>query len=232
MGSYASYEDCISNAFYGSGDCPINDDDDGATWALACQDLLPNPACYSTLPTTTTAKPSAPPCQDNWGNIDQTFEDLGANILAIASKNLSSQGIASLGADIQSDITAQMAVVVSAGTGLTSGWTYYQGGHFNLDITAAQIAGLGTANSQAFLSDFATNALGGSWDGRRQPTMTGSSPNVLQYTLHSHWNKTGTDVDFHFDRFNPYSLGGVVGHPIYDVGYGSLAHPCLDPAWN
>ena len=46
-GSYASYEDCISNAFYGSGDCPINDDDDGATWALACQDLLPNPACYS-----------------------------------------------------------------------------------------------------------------------------------------------------------------------------------------
>jgi hypothetical protein len=175
---------------------------------------------------------AAPPCQDNWGNIDQTFEDLGANILVIASKNPSAQGIASLGADIQADIAAQMATVMSAGTGLTSKWHYYQGGHFNLDITAAQIAGLGAGDSQAFLSDFATNAFGGTWDGTRQPTVTGSSPNVLQYTLHSHWNKSGTDVDFHFDHFSPYSLGGAVGHPVWDWAYGTWAHPCLDPAWN
>jgi RHS repeat-associated protein len=61
-GGYGSYEACMANGVGGGEVCPLNDDDDGASVALACQDpLRPNPNCY-TIPEQNAAPPT-PTCE-------------------------------------------------------------------------------------------------------------------------------------------------------------------------
>jgi len=184
------------------------------------------------MPTTAGPPAPPPPCQDNWGNVDTTLESLGTNILSVAEQQLSGQltgqEISGLNGTIQSDITSEMSTIMAAGTGNTSP-PFFKGGHYNLDITDLQITtDLGLVLGNQFISDFTSTFLGITWDGVRQ-----AAPNQPGYTLHSKFNKPKTGIDFHFDRFNPYNFPlGSVGHLGWDVGYGSLSHACLDPAWN
>jgi RHS repeat-associated protein len=185
---------------------------------------VPNSDCYPELYGPT--RPPIPLCQDQWGKVDQTLEGLGANILTVAEqkiRGLTASSIASLNADIQSDIRTEMYQIIGEGPGNASP-PYYQGGHYNLDITTQQIDNDLGASAQLFIKDFTATRFLGTKDGVRQ-----AAPNQPGYTLHSKLD--GSQIDFHFDAFNPYSLIGVVGHPVYDVGYGSLFSPCLDPAW-
>jgi len=185
---------------------------DGGAW---------NPGCGA--PTTTGSLASPPPCQDDWGNVDQTLESLGTNILSIAEQKiqgLTSQETSALSGTIQGDITSEMNTIMAAGTGNTSP-PFFQGGHYNLDITNGDItADLGADLGNQFITDF-TVGFFGTLDGVRQ-----SAPNQPGYTLHS--KAAGNQVDFHFDRFGYRNLPGHWG---YDVGYGSFSHACLDPAW-
>ena len=182
-------------------------------------------AVYETL----LSPPPAVPCQDDWGNVYQTLESLGTNILTVSEQlisGISAQNISALSADIQMDITGEMNEIMLAGTGNTSP-PYYQGGHYNLDITLQQIQVDVGNNAAQLIRDFTTVALLGSHDGVRR-----NAPNQPGYWLHSRFDKSGAGISFHFDRYSPYSVPGIIGHPVYDVGYGSSrAHPCLDPAW-
>ena len=65
---------------------------------------------------------------------------------------------------------------------------------------------MGATNGALFIKDFTVGFLGITSDGVRQ-----KAPNQPGYTLHSKLN--GGDIDFHFDRFNPYSVGGVFWAP-------------------
>jgi RHS repeat-associated protein len=186
--------------------------------------FLPGPGCPGNggPPTITTSSAPPPPCQDDWGNVDQTLESLGTNILSIAEQKipgLTSQETSALGGTIQSDITSEMNTIMAAGTGNTSP-PFFEGGHYNLDITTQQINNDLGPLGQTFIKDF-TVGLFGTLDGVRQ-----SAPNQPGYTLHS--KAAGNQVDFHFDRFGYRNLPGHWG---YDVGYGSLSHACLDPVW-
>jgi hypothetical protein len=133
---------------------------------------------------------------------------------------LTSQQTAALNGTIQSDITGEMNVIMGAGTGNTSP-PFYAGGHYNLDISNQQITkALGNNLGQTFINDF-TVGFFGTLDGVRQ-----KAPSQPGYTLHS--KQAGSGVDFHFDRFG---YGNLLGHWGYDGIYGTVAHPCLDPAW-
>jgi hypothetical protein len=52
----------------------------------------------------TFTKPAAPPpCQDDWGKVDQTLESLGSNVISLAKKDVSginSQELSALSATI------------------------------------------------------------------------------------------------------------------------------------
>ena len=133
---------------------------------------------------------------------------------------MTAQDISELNGTIQSDVTSEMNTIMAAGTGNTSP-PYYKGGHYNLDITTQQITNdLGATLDQTFIKDF-TSGIFWTLDGVRQP-----APDQPGYMLHSRKDKG--QIDFHFDQFG---YGNLPGHWGYDVVYGSLFHPCLDPAW-
>ena len=171
------------------------------------------------------AVPPSPPCQDDRGKVYQTLESLGSNILSAASQmlpELNSQEISSLNLSIQSDLTDEMNQIMAAGNGTTNP-PFYQAGHYNLDISNPDIINdLGSVLGQQFITAF-TVVVFGALDGVRR-----SAPDQRGYILHSELSRNGTYTFFHFDRFGYRNLAG---HWAWDVAYGSLAHPCLDPAW-
>jgi hypothetical protein len=133
---------------------------------------------------------------------------------------ITSQDISALSNTLQSDVTSEMSTIMAAGTGNTSP-PYYVGGHYDLDVTSQSIdADLGPVLGPELISDFTVGPFG-KWDGVRQ-----AAPDQPGYTLHS--KLYGSQIDFHFDRFGYSNLPGHWG---WDGIYGTLAHPCLDPAW-
>jgi hypothetical protein len=190
-------------------------------------DPVPDPFCYGLpSPTTTVTSAPLPPCQDDWGNVYTTLEGLGTNIISLAEQTipgLTSQEISALNGTIQSDVRGEMNTIMAAGTGNTSP-PYYQGGHYNLSIANQDILNDLGPFGQQFISDF-TVGIFGTLDGVRQ-----AAPNQPGYSLHSQLAGSGGNryIYWHFDQFG---YGNLPGHWIWDVGYGSLGHPCLDPAW-
>ncbi len=190
----------------------------------------PNPVSGPTSPNPVKGPPQ-PKCWQNTGNISATLSNLAGDTENDVSGQFSSADMQLLTSDLNTDISAEMhALVLGADLSAAPSSPYYVGGHFNLDISAAQIAGFSAADQQAFASDFAM----GPGDGVRQPAATGLAA-ALGYTLHSQvGNFAPGEYSFHFDTFNPYSGYGLgaVGHGVIDVLGGHLGHPCLDPAWH
>ena len=170
-------------------------------------------------------QPVTPKCWQNVPNIAATLNNLGTDIEQDVeggpNGTFSAADLQLLTTDINSDIASE---IVSIGGGTTAK-PYYIGGHFNLTISAIQIAAFSTSDQQTFSSDF----WGGTNDGTRQAASTGLAL-AGGYTIHSHGG-VNSPYSFHFDRFNPQDLVGLVGHGVYDVLGGHLGHPCLDPAW-
>lgn len=172
-------------------------------------------------------QPQNPKCWQSTGNIAATLENLGSDIEADVESGpngtFSPGDLLLLTAFINSDVITEMNAI---GGGTTAS-PYYIGGHFNLTISAAQIADFSTSDRQTFALDF----WGGSSDGIRQAASTGLAA-AGNYWLHSHGG-VNAPYSFHFDRFNPlWDVSGLVGHGVYDVLGGHLGHPCLDPAWH
>jgi RHS repeat-associated protein len=167
-----------------------------------------------------------PKCWQNVPNIGATLGNIGTDIETDVETDpngkFDSADLQLLTADINSDIASEMAAI----GGGTTAKPYYIGGHFNLTISAIQIAAFSAIDQQTFSSDF----WGGTNDGTRQGASTGLAL-AGGYTLHSHGG-VNSPYSFHFDRFNPQDLVGFVGHGVYDVLGGHLGHPCLDPAWH
>jgi RHS repeat-associated protein len=182
-------------------------------------------SCGSPVPPPTPVQPVTPKCWQNVPNIAATLNNLGTDIEQDVeggpNGTFSAADLQLLTTDINSDIASE---IVSIGGGTTAK-PYYIGGHFNLTISAIQIAAFSTSDQQTFSSDF----WGGTNDGTRQAASTGLAL-AGGYTLHSHGG-VNSPYSFHFDRFNPQDLVGLVGHGVYDVLGGHLGHPCLDPAW-
>ena len=134
-----------------------------------------------------------------------------------------------LTADIAQDMTSELAsLVAGADAGNAPGKPNYIGGHFNLNLSDAQIAAFSVADQDTFSADFA----GTGSDGVRQYASTGLAA-ALGYTLHSQNGKIPDEYSFHFDRFNRNSgLAGAIGHGVWDWAGGHIGHPCLDPAWH
>jgi RHS repeat-associated protein len=161
--------------------------------------------------------PSSPPCYQDQPKITQTLTDVGANILAIFTADFDPKSSQN---SLASDLTAINSVISQA-------TNRYQGGHFNLDLDLnLLLQDLGSKDDAEFLGDF-----GGHLDGTRQRAVVGSSPNVLNYYLHSKEHRKSGTIDFHFDRWSGTNVTAPA-HLGYDVAYGTLAHSCLDPAWH
>ena len=140
--------------------------------------------------------------------------------------------------DINQDIAAQIgSLTASASAGTPPGSPNYIGGPFNLNISTSQLLGLSPADQQIFSLDFA----GTSTDGVRQEASTGLAA-AGGYWLHSQLGKPDPGVapgvapdeySVYFDRFNgTYFPSGTILHAIWDVGWGSIGHHCLEPAWH
>jgi hypothetical protein len=177
-----------------------------------------------------TAPSPPPPCWQNTTKIYTTLTDIGANILAIFQKDYTPgqhtliYDLNAISSVIDGAIDSEWPAASTPASAPSS--SVYIGGHFDLNLNIAELqADLGGDFSE-FQSDF--NWAG---DGTRQQAITGSSPNVTSYYLHSKNGKgvNAGDIDFHLDRW--YGLNPL--HWMYDVGYGTYGnHPCLDPAWH
>jgi hypothetical protein len=180
----------------------------------------------STAPVAPVQPPAGPKCWQNVGNISATLSNLGTDIEQDVqvgpNGTFSASDLQLLTTDVNSDVASEMTAI---GGGTTAS-PYYIGGHFNLTISASQIAAFSTSDQQTFSADF----WGGTGDGVRQAATTGLA-GADGYTLHSHGG-VNAPYSFHFDRFNPQDLAGLVGHGVWDVLGGHLGHPCLDPAWH
>ena len=176
-------------------------------------------------------QPAQPKCWQDTGNISATLQNLGSDILADVVNQFSSADYALLATDISADEKSELgSLSAGAAAGTAPGDPNYRGGHFNLNITAAQILGFSAADQAKFNSEFANGSDKGSV---RQSAATGQAA-AGSYALHSQDGKIAPgEYSFHFDRFNPYnSLGGLIGHGSYDFLGGHVGHPCLDPAWH
>ena len=100
----------------------------------------------------------------------------------------------------------------------------YVGGHFNLYLSAASL-------QTTLGSDFTNfqDIFGGSFDGTRQDAVFGNAAQS-NYTLHSKEINSSTAFQFHFDKYNPGSIVGLVQHFFAEVLGGHKGTPCLDPA--
>jgi RHS repeat-associated protein len=225
-GLYLDAQDCINDPE----ECEAEDwcDPDGFY-------LVEQPGCDAgggSGPVSVAPPPPPPPkCWTQTGKIDATLNNLGTDIEADVANQFSSADKSLLTADIIWDISLEMSAI---GPGTTSS-PYYIGGHFNLNIFGSQIADFSPADQRYFYDDFAGKGAG--TDGVRQAASTGLAA-ALGYTLHSQLQKNDPGIQqgeysFHFDRFNPNNgLAGGIGHGVWDGLYGTLFHPCLDPAWH
>ena len=80
------------------------------------------PGCIYILPILIKPVSTPPPCQDDWGNVDQTLEGLGTNILSLAGRiaGMTTQDISALNGTIHSDVKSEMNTIMAAGTGNTA----------------------------------------------------------------------------------------------------------------
>jgi len=163
--------------------------------------------------------PKQVPCDDPV-KITQTLSDLGANIVAIFTADYNKDPGA-----YQNSLSTHISDIEKV---LGSGTSFYQGGHFNLDLNNTLLQQDLGPDYQDFLADFGGITILGYYDGARQKALVGSTPNVLSYYVHS--KLVGNDFDFHFDQFSGQNATLPL-HGIWDVGIGSVFHPCLDPAW-
>ena len=163
--------------------------------------------------------PSTQKCWQNTGKISATLDNLGTDIEADVQNQFSAADYQKLTADINSDVAGEETAI---GGGTTSP-PYYIGGHFNLNITGAQIGQLSAADQLAFYTDFAGNGAGS--DGVRRQASTGLAA-AGGYTLHAQLGKNQPgiapdDYSFHFDRYNRNSGLAVVGSYCVSSGVGA-----------
>ncbi len=135
------------------------------------------------LPPPTVPSPP-PPCWQNTTKIYTTVTDIGANILAIFQKDYTPgqhtliYDLNAISSVIDGAIDSEWPAASTPASAPSS--SVYIGGHFDLNLNIAELrADLGGDFSE-FQSDF--NWAG---DGTRQQAITGSSPNVTSYYLHS-----------------------------------------------
>ena len=169
-----------------------------------------------------------PPCWQNIGYIFQTLEDIGENIVEILEQkdpSISNSKVVALDGLIETDINVELAVTSAAGVAGRPGPDYV-GGHFNLYLSAASL-------QTTLGSDFTNfqDIFGGSFDGTRQDAVFGNAAQS-NYTLHSKEINSSTAFQFHFDKYNPGSIVGLVQHFFAEVLGGHKGTPCLDPAWS
>jgi hypothetical protein len=194
-----------------------------------------SPSCYEAVAGPAAATSAQPQCWQDDLKISNTLNNPGTDVEHDVSGQFSAADMQLLMNDVSADVASELKFLeTSVFAGKAPASPYYVGGHFNLNLTAAQIGAFCLADQQAFASDFATNGPG---DGVRQAATTGLAA-TLGYSLHSQVGKRDPGVQagtfsFHFDRYSGTSFPiGTLGHFDYDVIGGHVGHPCLDPAWH
>ena len=184
----------------------------------------PNPVCYAPQGTPTPSVPK-PPCNTDVPKTYTTLGNLGQDVLGITAQKdaaITPADLLALVATLASDIANEMLDPTS----------FFQGGHFFLDLSLASVAQDFGGSATAAYADF-VNLFDPSGNGRRYPDPVPTTDPSHKYYLHDHSVNQNQDLTFHFDRYNPNSNFpvGILGHFGVDVLYGSLGVHCLDPAW-
>jgi hypothetical protein len=182
-----------------------------------------DPACYTGGGggASSPAPPAQGACTNDSIKIATTLTNLASDVLGITTAkdaSATASEIQALAGTLNSDAGLEEQTPLS----------FFVGGHFNLDVSLSAIAldlgGAGSAADNSFLTLF----KGKTFDGVRQGPVQTTDPNH-NYWLHS--KPSGSNIDFHFDRYNPWAFGGGFGHLGVDLFWGNIGTHCLDPAW-
>ncbi len=185
----------------------------------------PNGICNP--PTGPGSGPELPPnvpCYQDWNKVTNALFDVANGILDIVNNDakFTQTQIGALANALNTQISTELiAMALYSGNG--PDLAFYQGGHFNLEISLGDLKDL--LGNDA-LQEFQKDVLG-----RFKP-----DPGADGGALHGHTEVTrdGTFDRFHLDTDqatldNPI---GIAKHFGRDVMAGNFGTPCLDPAFN
>ena len=227
-------DDCDIDGGECGPDAPIFNGDDGGVSDDTGDDDPPAPpddgctedGCPDSPLAPVQQPPSTPPpCNTDVPKITTTLYNLASDILGITAQKdaaITPADLLALGATLGSDAQSELGSPTS----------FFQGGHFFLDLSLSSVASDFGGASTAAYTDFIA-LFDPSGNGRRYPTAVPTTDPNHSYYLHDHSTNGNQDLAFHFDRYNPYHgfPVGILQHFGVDYLYGSLGVHCLDPAW-